>query len=217
MVWPASTSSSPSTKRDSVTGGSMPFLSSRTHDSSNVASTGGDDATETARPKNSLRTLDRSGSSIDIDRPSVKATVTPVVPVVAVSSKMRPQRLGYFTLTTLSVSSSIKAYARSPITPRAATDAASSSSPSIDFTGYLAIDRTVPTTLAAISTSSPLGQDSAAVLARCMDHQLPMVTADTRSRGVTHSRSSVSRVVYWLEALWQSDKKSKFVDPAGSH
>ena len=48
-------------------------------------------------------------------------------------------------------------------------------------------------------------------------HQLSLVTADTRSPGVTHSRSIVSRVVDSLEGLWQSDKKSKFVDPAGSH
>src|SRR5262249_33675152 len=63
--------------------------------------------------------------------------------------------LGCFALATLPVSLSRSAYARSPTTPPSPTSTASSSSPRIDFTGYLQSARIVPTRPLELTLPTP--------------------------------------------------------------
>src|SRR5204862_8161227 len=69
--------------------------------------------------------------------------------VASTNAARHASRLGHsfgcFALATLPVSLSRSAYARSPTTPPSLTSTASSSSPSIDLTGYLHSARIVPT------------------------------------------------------------------------
>src|SRR5918999_12040 len=58
---------------------------------------------------------------------------------------MAGPNFGFFPLTTLPVSASMSAYARSPTTPPSITSAVSSSSPGMDFTGNLQSAAMAPT------------------------------------------------------------------------